>query len=327
MGCRFDPHWRYHGLECLRIENEHVAIDVLPELGAKIYRIIDKARDHNVLWHASRISPHAAPFGSNFDDHWAGGWDEAFPGGAASTTRDGEQIPYMGELWTQRAEWRLEKSSDARIEIVFSILTPITTARWERRLVLEAGRSGFQLDYQIENLGARSFDFNWGLHAVQAISPVHRFDVPAGRGEVDEDCEGVLGRRGETYAWPDLGTIDMRQAQPADTDDFALHYLTELSAGWLACTDTEAQRGFGLTFDQTAFPVVWLWLSYGRWRGAYHAIVEPWTGYPSPLANAVEAGRARSLGPAETFETTVNAVIYRGVRSVSALSADGAVTP
>ena len=30
MGCRFDPHWSYRGLECLRVENEHVAVEVLP---------------------------------------------------------------------------------------------------------------------------------------------------------------------------------------------------------------------------------------------------------------------------------------------------------
>ena len=52
---------------------------------------------------------------------------------------------------------------------------------------------------------------------------------------------------------------------------------------------------------------MWLWMVYGGWRGYYHAICEPWTGYPSPLAEAASlaqgvqeqaaARRARWLGP------------------------------
>lgn len=327
MGVRFDPHWHYHGLECLRLENEHVALEILPELGAKILRIHDRARDRDVLWRAPRVAPHTAPFGANFDDHWAGGWDEAFPGGAASVTRHGDAIPYMGELWMQRARWYVEECTTDRVVLVFSVDTPITPARWQRRLTLEAGASAFTLDYRIENIGFRPFDFNWGLHAVQAISPDHRFDVPAVRGEVDEDGGGVLGRTGEFYRWPMLGERDMRRPLGPEALDFTLHYLTELREGWLSCTDTAARRGFGLVFDRAVFPVVWLWASYGGWRGNYHAIVEPWTGYPSSLADAVTAGHARELVPGRALETSLSAVVYGGVESVSALRADGSVTP
>jgi len=327
VGCRFDPDWHHHGLRCLRIENEHVAIDVLPELGAKIHRFVDKARDHDVLWHSPRVAPHVAPIQANFDDHWSGGWDEAFPGGAASRNRYGDELPYMGELWTQPAQWRLEACGSDRVTVAFTITTPITPARWERRLTVRTGSPAVQLSYRIENVGFRSFDFNWGLHPVQAISPAHRFDVPARRGEVDEHGGGVLGRKGEFYDWPRLREHDVRHALDPEVDDFALHYLTELESGWVACTDTSAARGFGLVFDHLLFTVVWMWLVYGGWRGYYHAIMEPWTGYPSPLAAAVEAGRARTLPPAGVLETELVAVVYGGVQSVSSLAADGSVAP
>ncbi len=327
MTCRFDPHWRYHSLECLRIENEHVAVDVLPEMGAKIYHLIDKGRDQDILWHSPRIAPHAVALHANFDDHWSGGWDEAFPGGAPSQNRYGDDLPYMGELWTQRAEWRLEQCNNAEVTVAFTVTTPITPARWERRLTILAGSPTVQLSYRIENLGQRPFDFNWGLHPAQAISPAHRFDVPARVAEVDEHGGGILGHKGERYEWPHLGELDVRRALGAEADDFALHYLTGLEAGWVACTDTESGRGFGLTFDPSVFTTVWLWMVYGGWRGYYHAIVEPWTGYPSALAEAVSAGRARILDPGTTLQTDVAAVVYGGVRSVSRLEADGSVSP
>jgi hypothetical protein len=326
MGCRFDPHWSYHGLRCLRIENEHVTVDVLPELGAKIFRLIDKARDHDVLWHSPRVAPHVAALHSNFDDNWSGGWDEALPGGVPSLNRYGDELPHMGELWTQPADWRLETCSDERVEVAFSIATPISTVLWQRRLTLRAGSPAIGLDYRVENTGYRPLDFNWGIHPVQTISVRHRFDVPAQTAEVDEHGGGILGHKGDTYEWPMFGQLDMREARGPEADDFALHYLTGLQDGWVACTDTAARRGLGLVFDREVFPVIWLWLVYGGWRGYYQAIMEPWTGYPSSLAEAVSAGRARALAPGESLQTHVAAVVYGGVESVSRLGADGSVS-
>ena len=111
-----------------------------------------------------------------------------------------------------------------------------------------------------------------------------------------------------------------------DANCFALHYLTELRGGLGGGhRHRPPGAGSGWCFDHELFPVVWLWLVYGGWRGYYHAIAEPWTGYPSPLAEAVAAGRARVLDAGEVLETEVAAVIYEGVDSVSRLQADGRV--
>ena len=144
---------------------------------------------------------------------------------------------------------------------------------------------------------------------------------------MDECGGGILGHTGDRYEWPRLGAHDVRHALGSEADDFALHYLTGLEAGWVACTDTDSARGFGMTFDKSVFTTVWLWLVYGGWRAYYHAIVEPWTGYPTRLAEAVSAGRARTLEPGGVLETDVYAIVYGGVRSVSSLERDGSVKP
>jgi len=325
MTCRIDDGWAYRGLKCIRLENEHIAVDVLPELGGNIFRLIDKVRDHDLLWKSPRVRPHRAELHANFDDHWAGGWDEAFPGGAPSLNRHGDQLPYMGELWTQAARYEIAASGPDAVELVLTIDTPITPARWTRRLRIERGSPAMTIAYRLEHTGFQPFDFNWGIHPVQAISPAHRFDVPARRALVDESGGGALGTLGDSYDWPIFGSLDVREALGPEVASFALHFLTELEDGWVAATDTRARRGFGLCFDRELFGVIWLWLVYGGWRGYYHAIVEPWTGYPSPLADAVAAGRARVLNPGEVLETEVTAVLYGGVQSVSRLQADGSV--
>jgi hypothetical protein len=326
MGARIDDRWTYHGLQVVRLENARLAVDVMPELGGKILRIVDKRGDRDVLWHSPRVEPHRAELHANFDDHWPGGWDEAFPGGAPSLNRYGDQLPYMGELWTTAAAHRIVRADPGGVELELTLATPITPARWTRRLVLDGDAPVLRIGYRLENAGTMPFDYNWGLHPVATISPRHRFDVPARLAEVDENGGGTLGVKGDRYEWPMFNGTDVRHALGPDAGCFALHYLTELREGWVATTDTATRRGFGLVFDHALFPVVWLWMVYGGWRGYYHAIAEPWTGYPSPLAEAVAAGRARVLDPGGVLETEVTAVVYESVEGVSRLTADGTAT-
>ncbi|HEY3763716.1 MAG TPA: hypothetical protein VGL44_01045 [Gaiellales bacterium] len=323
MSARIDDRWTHHGLRVVRLENARLAVDVMPELGGKIMRLVDKRGDRDVLWHSPRVPPHRAELHANFDDHWPGGWDEAFPGGAPSPNRYGDQLPYMGELWTTPAAHRIVRDDPGGVELELVLETPITPARWTRRLVLDGDDPVLRIGYTLENVGTMPFDYNWGLHPVGAISPQHRFDVPARLAEVDENGGGTLGVKGDRYEWPMFGEMDVRRALGPDAGCFALHYLTELREGWVATTDTAARRGFGLTFDHAVFPVVWLWMVYGGWRGYYHAIAEPWTGYPSPLAEAVAAGRAHVLEPGGVLQTEVSAIVYEGVDQVSRLTADG----
>ena len=207
-----------------------------------------------------------------------------------------------------------------------TVTTPVTPATLTRTLTLRAGQPTFTLSYELRNVGYLPFDYNWGIHPCLAVRPTWRFDIPATRGLVDEAGGGLLGQPGDEYTWPVIGGVDLRQAMKPDRGAFALHYLTGLTAGWIAATDTADRRGFGLCFDPDLFPVVWFCLVYGGWRGYYQALVEPWTGYPSPLDEAVRAGRARVLEPGQAQHTEVTAVLYEGVDQVTKLSPDGTVS-
>jgi hypothetical protein len=332
MAVRIDPNWSYRGLPAVRMENRWLAVEVLPDAGAKIFRIIDKAADRNVLWENKRIPPHRAPIFASMDDHWSGGWDEIFPGGAPSTDRYGEDTPYMGELWSAVGwKWRVLDVGAHRVALECSVDTTITPARYTRVLSLDDEAPVLRSEIRLEHIGTLPFDYCLGTHPSLSISPAHRFDAPATAVEVDEyGGETRLGERGDTYAWPlltlrDGTTIDVRRIAGPDLRSFALHYLTGLEAGWVACTDTAARRGFGLVFDLELFSVIWLWQVYGGWRGYYHAAMEPWTSWPGTLAEAVKLGRARVMNPGDVVETTIHAVIYGGVDGVADLRADGSV--
>src|SRR5437016_1945131 len=116
---RIDPHWHYHDLRAIVLENEHLRLVVLPETGAKIHALIDKKRDHDVLWHNPRLEPRRPVFGQNFDDWWSGGWDEVFPTCDVSTYQ-GETYPYLGELWSLPWAWEIAADGSEGVSLHLS---------------------------------------------------------------------------------------------------------------------------------------------------------------------------------------------------------------
>src|SRR6202034_378910 len=126
MPVRIDDAWSYHGLKVIRLENEILALDVLPQRGGNIFRLIDKQRDLDLLWKSPRVVPHLAAIHADFDDHWAGGWDDAFPGGRASRNRYGDLLPYMGEVWTQPAGYSIDRPALDVVQLRTTVSTPVT---------------------------------------------------------------------------------------------------------------------------------------------------------------------------------------------------------
>lgn len=300
-------------------------------MGGKILHLVDKRADRNVLWRNPRILPHRAPLQSNVDDHFAGGWDDAFPTGDPSRNRYGDQLPYLGEIRTLELAAHLEEAGPHRARLILEGSTPITPARWKRVITLEHDDPVLELYTCIENVGYLPFDFIWGSHAALAVNDHFRVDVPAERGRVLDAGGHVLGEVSDEYTYPLLRAgahdeVDVRHVLPPTAGTYALHVLGGLREGWVAVTDGAARRGFGVVFDPAVHRAVWQWMVYGGFRGWYHVIVEPWVAGAPALADAVAAGEARRLQPGEALETRMWGVLYEGVEGVSRLASDGSVT-
>ncbi|HVA86239.1 MAG TPA: hypothetical protein VNF73_07995 [Candidatus Saccharimonadales bacterium] len=316
MSTRLIRGWSVHGFDAWILENAALRVVVVPELGGKVLELIDKAGDRDLLWHNPRTGPRRAPFGGNFDDWWCGGWDEIFPTGDVAHLH-GEPLPYMGELWSVPWTVRDESVSERAVAITTIGHATIAPARVERRLELRGDEPILRATYRLANLDLRPLPYLWGIHPAFAASPAHRIDLPAARMLVGVSSDPSLGTPGETYKWPNLhipgtanATRDMRQVQPREAAVFGGHWATQLAEGWVALTDTRSRRGIAIVFPSDVFTAVWLWQVYGGWRGHYHVALEPWTGHPMQLDEAVKAGTASMLGLGEARETSVALVVY-----------------
>src|SRR6187549_2014224 len=98
-GVRFASNWTWRGLRTLILENRQLRVTVLPDLGGKIWSILHKPSDREMLWHNPRVPPRLAYHGATYDNWFCGGWDEVFPNDFPVEI-DGEASPDHGELWS-----------------------------------------------------------------------------------------------------------------------------------------------------------------------------------------------------------------------------------
>jgi len=286
------------------LRNEFLEAAIFPEIGAKIFDLIHRPSGHNFLWHNPRIPPRPYAIEANFDNYWCGGWDDAFPTCEASVYR-GEQYPNLGEL--RSLAWNVESAGPEFAAL--SAFGPISPVAAKKTVRLEART--LEMAYEIENLGQSEIHFLWGTHPAYAVGAETVFHIPARTGIVGVSSHPSIGAAGQRYPWPLLrsehGVADMSRARGAGANLNAGHYATDLGAGWYAVEDTARGQTLLFEFDVEICPYLWLWLSYGGWRGYQLAVIEPWTSCPVTLSEAVEAGTHRRLCAGERFQTWVRA--------------------
>jgi hypothetical protein len=324
-----DTQWHYRGLQVVRLQNEQVCLDVLPEVGAKIYNFVHRPSGRNLLWHNPGIQPAKQEFGSVFDDNWSGGWDELIPNDLPCTEPEGDMLPDHGEVWSQGAEWEVLQSGGDCAQVRFNTRTRVVPALFEKTLTVRKGESFCRVRYRVTNLSPAPYAFLWNIHPAMVISPDTWLDVPAKEGFTDPWRETRFPGHGQVQ-WPIVkdrhgDPCDLRQVEPASSALADHHYLTNITEGWYAVTDRRHQVGFGLVFPVKVFPNVWLFRTFGGWRGLYTLILEASTGRSRSLVEAREKNECAHLQSGTALDVEVLAVAYGGVTGVARIEPDGRV--
>jgi hypothetical protein len=302
-----------NGVPAVTIENDALRLSVLPEVGAKIYELVWKSAGRELLWHNPRVPPQPYPVEAAMSDFWCGGWDDIFPT-CDACEYGGLRYPALGELHQVRFS-----VDNAGIEwnnpvVRLSALTPISPIRVEKTITLK--ESVAHVHTEITNLATVPVDFIWGTHPAFRPSSGMILRIPAKTGIVSMSSGGQFGVPGTRYAWPNLptaagGVTDMSRIYGIDAKGFCGHYATDLEDGWYALENSETGEGIIVGFPVELCPHIWMWLSYGGWRGHWVVIIEPYTSYPVSLADAVRGNTHRRIETNEKFAIDIIVSVYR----------------
>ena len=168
MTVRFSSDWTYRGLQALILENNQLRVTILPELGGKIWSIVAKSRDREMLWHNPRVEPRVAPYGSTYDNWFCGGWDEVFPNDFPVTI-DGEAYPDHGEVWVLPADWQIVRESDDEIAIRLTNRGVAIPTTFVKTVSLHRDSTDLIVGYEIANDGSNPLDVHWKMHPALPI--------------------------------------------------------------------------------------------------------------------------------------------------------------
>lgn len=333
------------GYRRLALENEQLRVEILLDKGASIRSFLHKPTDTEFMWHSPLgLRPASETIGGEFLDGYEGGWQELFPsGGPPSRHPSGGMIPFHGEVAT--IPWALEIEADGpdEVRVRLTVDTARTSLRLSKALTLRRGSAVLEIDERMTNLSPHAVELMWGHHpafGAPFLDASCRVDVPARRASTRRSDPMPDSRlaAGSDFDWPEAplaagGTVDLRRIPGSDLAATEWVCLSELEAGWYALTNTDRRVGFALTFDTAVFPYLWFWQLWGGSPGypffgrGYCCALEPWTSWPDAgIEEAIRNGTAITLAGSASIETSLRAVAYTGLTSVSSVSPAGEVT-
>ncbi len=295
------------GFETVVLENSRLRAQVIPSLGGRVWELLDRVRERQWIWHREDVALAASPPGSPYDDVWAGGWEELFPNDAPGEF-EGRTLPDHGHWWT--AAWSVADATDGA-EAVVRLVTefPILEASCTKEYRLSRDADRLHVSYRIENRGHQAFHFLFKQHLPIAISPRCRLVLPGGRVTAVDPGFGTLLPGPGPFDWPLAGEIDLSVVPQRSSTAREFVYVTDLPDGWCGVEDMGTGAFLRMRYDARQLPFLWLFLSYGGWRGCYTAVLEPCTNLPKDLASAVRIGQSARLPAGGTFETGVTVTL------------------
>lgn len=295
------------------LENESLRLTFLPELGGRLWSIVDLARREEVLWHHPTLAPHAVTPGAGYDDAFAGGWDELFPSDRAVEI-DGIVYPDHGEWWSQPWGWQVVETPDA---LILNLSGSGFATRHEAVRTVTLPRTGASFSWltSITNTGSAAIPYIWRHHPALPIRAGSRLELPAARVEAVAEDPGAISA--VAFAWPnavldDGDARDLSVLPAAYSGEVWMLYATKLAEGYVRVTwpagNAGATHGIAFTFDPATVSAVTTFATFGGWRDLQTVLPEAGVGYPADLGEAVSAGTCAVLGVGESiaYEVTVS---------------------
>jgi len=307
------------------IENQALRVVVLPELGGRIWSIVYKPRDRELLWHNPDIPPQKAPFGAAFDNAWCGGWEEMLPT-AAPGTINGRQYPDHGEIWCLPWDSMVERR-DNRALLTLRCRTPNSEVEVEKHIILSDDEPAFDVEYSLKNSTSSDLPFLFALHPAFSVSPSCRLDMPPMTVDLDPTYLGTLTDSETPFQWPNVRRrdqfVDLSTVFPPSSEEVLFLYGHDFPEGWFAITDIADRISWGLRFPAEFFRSCWVFASYGGWQNYHTLHVEPSTSHPQQIEDAIQLGRAPVLAPHGWLKTRVRFQIQEGLSRVNGLRPRG----
>ncbi len=259
------------------LENDYVSLTVLPELGGRIYRWIDKSTGCHLLYE----NPVVKPTQWGYRGWWlgAGGIEWAFP------------VEEHG-----LNEWRPWSYTIGRLDndisITVSDIEDRTGMSVGATIALDADHSYVTITPWVKNVTKTEQSYQYWLNAMLALGDNHisagtRIVLPADQVVVHSTGDESLPAAYQTMSWPIYKGRDLSNL--GTWDNYLGFFVPQVSAGFVGIYDEEADQGIVRSFTPGSPAGTKVFgpgtLPSWLWTDDDSTYVELWSGITSTFAD------------------------------------------
>jgi hypothetical protein len=291
----------------VRMENDFLRLDLAPETGGKISSLFNKKLQHEFLWKNPSLELRQYPPGTEYDPNFYGGIDELIPNDIPERI-DGIDYPDHGELWTTALQYEI-----ADQEVVLSGQLQRCGLSYQKTVSLNDREPVVLLDYIIRNESPARRHFLWKLHAALRMEAGDRLLSSAAKAKV-ADADYSRFKNLQPFNWP---VIEGRDASivPESSGQMDFFYLYEMQRPEMQMLLHQGKYVFSYRYDPGIFPFQWYFASYGGFLSHEVVILEPATGMPLRVNEAMVLKQCAVLDPGQEINCRVT--IYAGEKNNS----------
>jgi galactose mutarotase-like enzyme len=300
----------WHAFSALTLESEAIRVTIVPDLGAKIVSLYDKA--HQREWLVPPIRPvKQTIYGATFVEQDMSGWDEMLPT-ITTCEWEGAQLPDHGEVWS--IPWHVENTAGAVVLSVEGLAVPYHFVRSASLIAQDR----LELRYSLTNTGQKVLPYLWAAHPQFAASPDTQIVFPPEVTQVINVIvdDPVLGKADGLCPWPEAVSISgqawrLDRVQPVENHTCRKIYTRpEQPVSWAALVDQKLGCQLRLDWPSDFAPYLGLWIDEGAYNTAPVAALEPANGYYDSLERAIQNQKYATLAPQQEAVWTMN--VYLG---------------
>lgn len=295
------------------LENENLSISLLPGLGGKMIKLVNKRTGTQFLKELENGDGELKPpsMGFDFKPPYTFGFDECFPTVAPSHYPFNERViqwPDHGELWTQQWEYEQDET-----RIVLKATGVNLLYEFQKEITLKGNE--IEISYSLKNNSYRPFDYIWSAHPLLEIDEEDEILLPEKIDEVSLYYSAKEKQVKKVKAgWPFMNSdeTDFSIVQPRNRDLAMKLFAENVETGSAGLYRKKHDETILFGFDAKKTPHLGLWLCYGGWPenaeiGSYTVALEPTTASFDKLSEAIDKGQNRSIKPGEvnTWEMSV----------------------
>jgi galactose mutarotase-like enzyme len=274
-------------LDALVLEHERIRVEVDASYGGRVTSLLDTRTGRQWMTLGGRSANTGEDAVYRGDE--AVGWDECFPTVGAwdgTATAWGRRLRDHGDLWGR--PWAIDSAAPRKLALSYAD----RQFRFAREL--EVGPATLTARYRIDNLGAGPLPWLWALHALLAVEPEDRMDLPGVEG-VEVAYLARAGARIEAtrLPWSEPNGVlphPLSEVQPRDSLIAGKFYATGLPGG--RARIGRPGRALEISWDGSISDLG-IWITYGAWPdpgGHYEVALEPTNAPADHVGQAIAAG-------------------------------------